>query len=98
LLSIQHKLPMVVAGIHEGKNEINARVSHFKLGVNLNTEKPTPERIREAVEEVLARDGYRVNVQRLSEEFGRYNSRALCEKYVDELLRRDARREEPAAL
>jgi hypothetical protein len=26
LLGIQNKLPMVVAGVHEGKNEINTRM------------------------------------------------------------------------
>jgi hypothetical protein len=26
LLSIQNKLPLVTAGVHEGKNEINARL------------------------------------------------------------------------
>ena len=38
LLGIEHQLPMVVAGVHEGKNEIAARVGYFKLGINLNTE------------------------------------------------------------
>jgi UDP:flavonoid glycosyltransferase YjiC (YdhE family) len=32
LLSIQNQLPMVVAGVHEGKNEINARVGYFQTG------------------------------------------------------------------
>jgi UDP:flavonoid glycosyltransferase YjiC (YdhE family) len=30
LLGIKHNLPMVVAGVHEGKNEICARVGYFK--------------------------------------------------------------------
>jgi UDP:flavonoid glycosyltransferase YjiC (YdhE family) len=42
LLGIQHKLPLVVAGVHEGKNEICARIGYFKLGINLKTETPTP--------------------------------------------------------
>lgn len=44
--SIVNKLPMVVAGIHEGKNEICARVGYFKLGINLRTENPKPEKIK----------------------------------------------------
>ncbi|MEO8406423.1 MAG: glycosyltransferase, partial [Chitinophagaceae bacterium] len=37
MLGIENELPQVVAGIHEGKNEINARIGYFKLGVNLKT-------------------------------------------------------------
>ena len=85
LLSIANKLPMVVAGIHEGKNEINARVGYFKLGINLKTETPAVSAIRNAVEEVLYNDIYRQNTTELSEEFSRYNSVTLCGQYIDEL-------------
>ncbi len=44
MLAIENKLPMVLAGVHEGKNEINARIGYFKLGINLRTETPTPEK------------------------------------------------------
>jgi UDP:flavonoid glycosyltransferase YjiC (YdhE family) len=40
MLGIENHLPLVVGGVHEGKNEINARVGYFKLGINLGTEKP----------------------------------------------------------
>src|SRR4030095_6122592 len=49
LMGIQNKLPLVVAGVHEGKNEINARIGYFKLGIDLKTEKPSPSQIREGV-------------------------------------------------
>ena len=52
MLGIENKLPMVVAGVHEGKNEICARVGYFKLGINLKTEKPTVTQIKKAVEKV----------------------------------------------
>ncbi len=42
MLGVQHLLPLVVGGVHEGKLEINARVGYFKLGIDLKTEKPTP--------------------------------------------------------
>ena len=53
MLGIENKLPMVVAGVHEGKNEICARVGYFKLGINLKTEKPTITQIKKAVEKVI---------------------------------------------
>jgi UDP:flavonoid glycosyltransferase YjiC (YdhE family) len=86
LLSVQNKLPMVVAGIHEGKNEINARVGYFKLGINLRTEKPTPSQIKTNVEIVLNDALYKHNVTKLAEEFEQYNAAWRVEHYVNELL------------
>jgi UDP:flavonoid glycosyltransferase YjiC (YdhE family) len=86
LLSIQHQLPMVVAGIHEGKNEINARVGYFNLGINLKTEKPSVFQLRKSVEEILSTDQFSKNVSNLSREFQRYSPGDLCAKYVARLL------------
>jgi MGT family glycosyltransferase len=85
-LSIENMLPMVTAGVHEGKNEICARVGYFNLGVNLRTERPTPEQIHKAVEEVTGNGIYRRNIETLCEEFSRYNPNALCENYVRQVL------------
>lgn len=85
LLSICNKVPMVVAGIHEGKNEICARVGYFKLGLNLRTEKPDPSKIISAVKEVMTNNTYRKNVEKLAAEFKQYNPETLCEKHIEKL-------------
>ena len=86
MLGIQNQLPLVAAGIHEGKNEINARIGYFKLGIDLKTEFPTPAQIRTAVKKVLADDTYKNNVEKLSREFKDYNPQSLCRQYIDDLL------------
>ncbi|MDJ1503239.1 glycosyltransferase [Xanthocytophaga agilis] len=86
LLSLQNRLPMVVAGVHEGKNEINARIGYFKLGINLKTETPTPRQVRESVEKVLSDNTYQKNVNQLGEEFGRYDTNVTCERYILNLI------------
>lgn len=86
MLSVSHGVPMVVAGVHEGKNEINARVGYFGLGINLNTEKPGASQIRKSVEKVLINDKYKLNTFRLCQEFGRYDPKNLSEKYVYEAV------------
>jgi MGT family glycosyltransferase len=85
-LSIENKLPMVTAGVHEGKIEICARVGYFNLGINLKTERPAPAQIRKAVEEVVSNPLYRKNVTALSQEFNRYNPFELSERYIQQLL------------
>jgi UDP:flavonoid glycosyltransferase YjiC (YdhE family) len=86
MLSISNSLPMVVAGVHEGKNEINARVGYFGLGVNLRTELPKPAQIKAAVETVIADKKFKKNVVRLNNELSTYHPQHLCEKYVFEAV------------
>jgi MGT family glycosyltransferase len=87
MLAIENRLPMVVAGMHEGKNEINARVNYFKLGINLHTELPTPDQIKNGVEKVLSDGSYAKNVNKLSDEFENFKPNELCAATVAELLK-----------
>jgi MGT family glycosyltransferase len=86
MLGIENKLPLVVAGVHEGKNEICARVGYFNLGVNLKTERPNPTQIRQAVEKLISNGMYKKNVEQLSREFARYKPYELVARYVADLL------------
>lgn len=86
MLGIKNQLPMVVAGVHEGKNEINARIGYFQLGINLNTERPSLKQIRNAVNKVFTDTKYKENVIRLADEFEAYDPNRLTAKYVEHLL------------
>ena len=86
MLGIENKLPLVLAGVHEGKNEINARIGYFGLGINLKTETPTPDRIKSAVGEVFNDPMYKKNVAALGNEFKEYATNELCAAYVREVL------------
>lgn len=82
MLAIGHALPMVAAGVNEGKNEICARIGYFKLGVNLKTEKPTPEKIKNAVNEILSNPVYKQNVEKLRDEFRSYDTNKLSAELI----------------
>jgi MGT family glycosyltransferase len=86
LLGIENELPMVVAGVHEGKSEICARVGYFKLGINLKTEKPKPAQIKEAVDAILKDGSYKANVSKLAKEFSTYNTNELVATSVQSLI------------
>lgn len=96
LLSVQHAVPMVVGGIHEGKLEINARVEYFKLGINLRTEKPTAQQVKKGVDEVLNHTEYKKNVTALSNEFSQYNPHQLSQQYIEQVMA-DAQRQKRSA-
>lgn len=86
MLGIQHELPLVVAGVHEGKNEINARIGYFHLGINLKTEKPKTNAVRKAVDQVLNDKTYKTEVTRLCQELAEYNPGELTAYYIQEVL------------
>jgi UDP:flavonoid glycosyltransferase YjiC (YdhE family) len=86
MLGIQNQVPMIVAGVHEGKNEICARVGYFKIGINLKTETPVPTQVRNAAEEILSNHVYKKNVTRLSKEFSNYSPNELFVEHVNKLL------------
>ncbi|WP_217631584.1 glycosyltransferase [Pedobacter hartonius] len=85
MLAIKHKLPVVAAGIHEGKSEICVRIGYFNYGINLNTQLPESQHIKAAVQEVLKNSLYRNNVSRLAAELNNYDSNSLCAEYIQEL-------------
>lgn len=91
MLGIENQLPLVVAGIHEGKNEINARIGYFNLGINLKTEWPTPEQMKKSVEEVINNKKYKENVVKLAKEFSRYKPNELAAHYIKEVLQKAGR-------
>ncbi len=91
MLGIENELPLVVAGVHEGKNEINARIGYFNLGINLKTETPSVLQMRSAVDEVIKNSIYKKNVVKLSKEFKNYDPNILITKCVKEVLERPKR-------
>lgn len=86
MLALKHQLPMVVAGVYEGKDDIADRVQFNQVGINLKTETPKPGQIRRAVAKILADATYRQRAQQLSREFGQYRANELATRYINALL------------
>jgi MGT family glycosyltransferase len=73
-LALAHGVPIVAAGRTEDKIEVNARVAHSGVGINLRTQSPSPEQLRDAVRRVLGEPNFRErarSVQREIDELGR---------------------------
>lgn len=93
LISLSHKLPIVAAGVHEGKSEVCARIGYFGVGIDLHTETPTKEAIREAAEEVMHNDQYRNKATEIYSSMAQYQSEQLCADYIRDLLTEQAAKE-----
>ncbi|MCJ2052917.1 glycosyltransferase [Methylobacterium sp. J-070] len=69
-------IPLVAAGLTEDKADVNARIAWSGAGIDLATNDPTPEAIRQAVRTVLDAPGHRREAQRLAAEFATYDANA----------------------
>jgi len=47
------------------------------LGIDLKTERPTPEKIKKAVDEIFSKPVYKKNAEKLRDEFRSYDSSGL---------------------
>lgn len=79
-------VPMVVVGKSEDKPEVAARVTWTRTGIYLATDTPTPEQIRDAVNQILAKPEYRACAQKLAREFASYDSTKELTELVEALV------------
>ena len=82
LLALSNGVPVLSAGVREGKNDINARVDYFGFGIDLKTERPTPAKIAKGVTRVLADKRFSQNVARVRAEFETYRPLDLIDGFI----------------
>ena len=69
-------IPLVTAGLTEDKADVNARVAWSGVGIDLATNEPTPQALREAIRTVLDKPNYRLRASLMAEEFDRIDTRS----------------------
>ena len=74
--SISAGIPLVTAGLTEDKADVNARVAWSGVGINLETNEPTPGALRDAVRTVLDTPHYRMRARKMAEAFGAIDTRS----------------------
>ena len=78
-------IPLVAAGLTEDKADVNARVAWSGVGINLASNEPTPQALREAVRTVLDKPDYRRRAASMADEFGGIDTRSAVLRIVSEL-------------
>jgi MGT family glycosyltransferase len=79
-------IPLVTAGLTEDKADVNARVAWSGVGINLATNEPTPQALREAVRTVLENPTYRGRASSIADEFDEIDTRSEIRWIVEQLL------------
>jgi len=78
-------IPLVTAGTTEDKADVNARVAWSGVGIDLATNEPAPEALRQAVRDVLDKQDYRSRAKRMADEFGAIDTRSEILRTINEL-------------
>ncbi len=84
--ALRYGVPIVVAPGQEDKTEVAARIAWSGVGINLRTEHPSPDRIRQAVERVLAEPRHRDAARRIGAEIAAAPGRAGFLAAVDRVI------------
>lgn len=82
-LALSKGVPLVVSGINEGKSDVNARVEYAGVGINLRTDNPSPEKIRKAVNSILADPQWKNRAQHLLQDFARQDAAQAAADVVE---------------
>ncbi len=69
-------VPLVAAGLTEDKADVNVRVAWSGVGINLATNTPTPQALRNAVRSVLDKPDYRTRASSMAAEFAAIDTRS----------------------
>jgi len=84
-------IPIVTAGLTEDKADVNARIAWSGVGINLATNQPTPDALRNAVRAVLDRPTYGARASAMADEFAKLDTRFEVLRIIGNILRKDRR-------
>jgi len=82
---VRNGVPMVVAGQAQDKPEVSMRVAFSGMGVNLATQNPTVEQVRDGIEQVLEKPEFKNAALKLQEENAKMDAYSACERRVEAL-------------
>jgi UDP:flavonoid glycosyltransferase YjiC (YdhE family) len=82
-------IPLVTAGLTEDKADVNARVAWSGVGLNLSTNEPTKEALRDAVRTVLDRPAYRLRASQMAKEFASIDTRSKILAIISQVVAAD---------
>ena len=85
-MAISHGVPIISAGLTEDKEEVSAHVQWSGAGIDLRTNRATPEAIEHAVDEIFAKRSYRERAQQLSLEFASHAVEAELLSLIEECV------------
>lgn len=86
MTALSYGIPIVAAGKTEDKAEVAGRIQYSGVGINLKTNTPSPDQIKNAVLTVIGSDTYKSNAMQLKKIIDQLNSSQHAVELIEELL------------
>jgi MGT family glycosyltransferase len=96
--ALSYGLPIVTAGLTEDKADVNMRIAWSGVGIDLATNQPNPQAVREAVRAVLDKPSYRARAKAIAGEYAAIDTRAEIIRIIDEVANGTASRHRQAGM
>lgn len=90
--ALSHKVPLICAGQTEDKKDTAARVNWAGAGIDLKTDSPSTDQIRNAAEQILADRGYTENAARLGDELNELGGQRRASELLEQLVQSSSAR------
>jgi MGT family glycosyltransferase len=90
ITALSFGVPIIVAGNSEEKPDIARRVAYCGAGINLKTGKPTPQMIQKAVKRILHSPDYRMNAQKVQNDFNKHDAISESVWLIENLLKKSS--------
>ena len=80
-------IPIICAGCSEDKADVSRLVEYCGAGINLKTDRPSEEQIRDAVRTIRRNPAYAEEAKRIQQDFAKHDStKEICDA-IEELVR-----------
>lgn len=86
-IALANGVPIIAAGKTEEKADIANRVAWAGVGINLKTQRPSPNQIRDAVKRILSEPHYKQNAQAIQSNFARHDAATESVVLLERLIR-----------
>jgi len=86
-IALANGVPVISAGTTEDKMEVGNRVSHSGVGLNLRTNRPSADSMRNAIRMLLEQPSFTARARAIRDELARHNAPAEASDLLEQLAR-----------
>lgn len=84
--ALSHGVPIVGAGMTQDKADVNARIAWTGAGIDLKSNQPEPQALREAVRATIDQARYRIRAKEIAAEFAQIDTNAEILRIITGLV------------
>jgi UDP:flavonoid glycosyltransferase YjiC (YdhE family) len=84
-IALANGVPVISGGTTEDKAEVGQRVAYTGVGINLKTNRPSEQKLRDAILTILREPGFRTRATAIQAEFARHDAPAEAADLLEQL-------------